>query len=215
VVEYLVFDLDETIYPRSSGLMQAISERISQYMIERMGIYPAVVPGLRRAYWEQYGTTSRGLQLLHGIDVDDYMAYVHDVPLGQFIGQDPDLDAALASLPQRKVIFTNATAQHAQAVLEVVGVARHFEAIYDAFFCENESKPALGAYRRLLGDLGAHGSACIMVEDSARNLRPARDLGMVTVLVDPLKEDDVDGVDFWIARAAEITNVVAAVGASR
>jgi putative hydrolase of the HAD superfamily len=208
MLKCLVFDLDETIYPRQSGLMQAISERISAYMVERLRMDPQVVPHLRRAYWEEYGTTSRGLQLLHGIDVDDYMHFVHDIPLADYIGPDPVLNAALSGLSQRKVIFTNATADHARAVLEIVGVGQHFEAIYDAYFAENESKPAPGAYRRLLRAIGLPGRACLMVEDSARNLRPAKSLGMVTVLVDPPSPTETDGADYVIAKAAEIGDVV-------
>ncbi len=208
MLRYLVFDLDETIYPRESGLMQVISQRISAYMIERLGMDPQTVPRLRREYWKKYGTTSRGLQLLHNIDLEDYMRYVHDIPLRNYIGPDPELDAVLASLPQRKVIFTNASAGHARAVLEVMGVARHFEGIYDAFFIGNQSKPAIEAYRRLLEALGVSGKACMMIEDSARNLRPAKSLGMITVLVAPKPGEELTGVDYTIERVSEIANVV-------
>jgi putative hydrolase of the HAD superfamily len=212
VLSYLVFDCDDTLYPRGSGLMQAISERISLYMIERMGMDPEIVPGLRRAYWEQYGTTSRGLQAVYGLDVDEYMHYVHDLPLQEYILPDLALDAVLDALPQHKVVFTNATVEHARAVLDVVGVSHHFEGIYDAFFLRNEGKPAPGGYRRLLDALGVQGENCLFAEDTARNLRPAKALGMVTVLVDPLPGDDVDGADFVIERIADIGQVVEKVG---
>lgn len=208
MLSHLVFDCDDTLYPRGSGLMQAISERISLYMIERMGMDPEIVPGLRRAYWEQYGTTSRGLQAVYGLDVDEYMHYVHDLPLDAYIRPNPALDATLDALPQRKVVFTNATAEHARAVLEVIGVEHHFEGIYDAFFVENEGKPALSAYHRFLDALGVKGEACLMAEDTARNLRPARALGMVTVLVDPPPDGDVDGADYVIEQIADIGQVV-------
>ncbi len=208
MLEYLIFDLDETIYPRRSGLMQAISARISAYMIERLSMDPEVVPRLRRQYWEAYGTTSRGLQLLHGLDVLDYMDYVHDLPITDYVDVDPALDAALTSLPQRKVVFTNATAAHAQAVLQAVGVDHHFDAVYDVFFARHESKPSPGAYRRLLSDLGAGGEVCLMVEDTARNLRPAKSLGMVTVLVDPPAGADQDGVDYVVEAVADVADVV-------
>jgi putative hydrolase of the HAD superfamily len=215
MVECLIFDLDETIYPRDTGLMRAISERISQYMIERLNMDPEIVPGLRRAYWEQYGTTSRGLQLLHGIDVQDYMEYVHDLDVAARIQFDADLSRALDGLPQRKVIFTNATTKHAQAVLRAMRISHHFDAIYDAFFFGNESKPAPEAYRRLLIDLGLQGTACLLAEDSARNLYPARELGMVTVLVDPLPGTEFSGIDYVIRRIAEIEQVVTEIGAKQ
>lgn len=208
VLEYLIFDLDETLYPRESGLMQALSQRINLYMIHKMGMQPEQVAALRRQYWEKYGTTSRGLQLLHGIDVEDYMRFVHDLPLHDYVQPSPELATALAALPQRKVIFTNATADHARAVLGVLGVAGHFEAIYDAFFVGNESKPAGGGYRRLLETLKVPGERCLMVEDTVRNLRPAKALGMVTVLVAPLLGADLEGVDFTIDRIADIDQVV-------
>ena len=208
MLEYLVFDLDETIYPRTSGLMQAISARISAYMIDRMEMDPAIVPTLRHVYWEQYGTTSRGLQTLHGLDVDDYMEYVHDIPVQDYVRPDFALDRALDALPQRKVIFTNATEAHARGVLEAVGVARHFTGIYDVFYAGHESKPAPGAYRRLLQDLDTTGDRCLMVEDSARNLQPAKALGMVTVLVDPPPETALEGIDHVIGRVSEIAEVM-------
>ena len=215
MLSHLVFDCDDTLYPRGSGLMQAISERISLYMIERMGMHPEIVPGLRRAYWEQYGTTSRGLQAVHGLDVDEYMHYVHDLSLEEYIRPDSALAAVLDALPQRKVVFTNATVEHARAVLDVVGVSDHFEGIYDAFFLRNEGKPAPGGYRRLLDALGVEGKSCLFAEDSARNLRPAKTLGMVTVLVDPPPDGGVDGVDYVIERIADIGRVVEEIGRRR
>lgn len=212
MLDVLIFDLDETLYPRSSGLMQEIGRRINTYMIEKMGMDPAVVSRLRREYWEQYGTTSRGLQLLHRIDVDDYMAFVHDIPLERYLTPNPELDAVLDTLPQRKVILTNSTAQHARGVLTVLGIERHFTDIYDVFFMGHESKPAMGSYRRLVDALGVRPQVCMMIDDTARNLRPAKALGMVTVLVDPLPGADRDGADWIIKQITEIGEVVRKAG---
>jgi putative hydrolase of the HAD superfamily len=203
-----VFDLDQTIYPRHSGLMEAIGGRVMAYMIERMGMDPEIVPELRRRYYREYGTTSRGLSALHGLDVDDYMAYVHDLPLDKYIGPDPELDAVLGGLLQRKVIFTNATAAHAHAVLEVMRLAHHFDGIYDVYYCGNKGKPALSAYLLLLDTLGARAENCLLIEDSVANLVPARRLGMTTVLVDPPLDTALDGVDYVISRLAEIAGVI-------
>jgi putative hydrolase of the HAD superfamily len=208
LLSHLVFDLDQTIYSRRSGLMQAIGERIMSYMIERMGMDPEVVPELRRRYYKQYGTTSRGLSALHDLDVDDYMEYVHDLPLAEYIGPDPELDRVLGELPQRKVIFTNATAGHARAVLDVMRLAHHFEGVYDVYFCGNKGKPALSAYQLLLDTLGTQAQSCLLVEDSVANLVPARRLGMTTVLVDPPPDTAMDGVDYVIPRVVDVAGVV-------
>ncbi len=208
MLQYLIFDLDETLYPRRSGLMQAVSVRIDRYMVERMGMSPAQVSALRREYWERFGTTSRGLQILHHIDVDDYMEFVHNVPLRHYIGPDASLEAMLAALPQRKVVFTNATAAHARAVLDVLGVTRHFEAIYDSYFVGNESKPAVAGYQRLLDALHEPAERCLMIEDMGRNLRPARDLGMIGVLVDPRPGDDCTVAHYVIPAIHDLARVV-------
>lgn len=211
MLEVLVFDLDETMYPRRSGLMRAISERIGTYMVERMGMDPVVVPKLRRQYVEQYGTTSRGLQLLHGLDVDEYMAYVHDLPLHEYIEANAELDAMLVALPQKKVIFTNASAGHACAVLQALGVGHHFARIYDAFFAGNQGKPAKRSYERVLAELGVPGQACLMADDAVRNLLPAKLLGMVTVLVDPQPGTDTDGVDYVVESVIEVGGIARSI----
>ena len=212
MLDVVVFDVDETMYPRRSGLMQAISERIGMYMIEQMGMDPAVVPTLRRQYVTQYGTTSRGLQLLHGLDVDEYMEYVHDLPLEEYIEANPELDRMLETLQQEKVIFTNASAGHASAVLEALGVRRHFVRIFDSFFAGNQGKPAMRSYERMLAELQVQGEACLMADDMVRNLRPAKQLGMVTVLVDPAPGTETDGVDHVVESVVEVGRIVRAIG---
>jgi putative hydrolase of the HAD superfamily len=212
VLDVLLFDLDETMYPRQSGLMRAISGRIGRYMIERMGMDPVVVPKLRSQYVEQYGTTSRGLQLVHGLDVEEYMAYVHDLPLHDYIEANVELGAMLAALPQEKVVFTNASAGHARAVLQALGVEHHFTRIYDALFAENQGKPAMRSYERVLAELGVPGQACLMADDAIRNLRPAKLLGMVTVLVDPRPGADADGADYVVESVLEVGRIVRSIG---
>jgi putative hydrolase of the HAD superfamily len=119
----------------------------------------------------------------------------------------------LGALPQEKVIFTNASAGHARAVLEALGVAHHFGRIYDALFAGNEGKPAMRGYQRVLAELGVPGDACLMADDMVRNLRPAKSLGMITVLVDPQPGTDADGADHVVQSVIEIGRIVAALDA--
>jgi len=87
----IFFDLDDTLYPASTGLWYAIKERMNIYMRDRMGFDPAEIPQLREKYYLQYGTTLRGLQANHEIDVDEYLAFVHDLPLKDYIQPNPAL----------------------------------------------------------------------------------------------------------------------------
>jgi len=207
----LLIDLDDTVYPSDCGLMKEVGRLILRYMVERMGIPPEEAVALRRQYYLQYGTTLRGLQEHHQVDTEDYLAFVHQIPLERYLRPDPELDAALAAIPQEKVIFTNATAEHAWRVLDLVGVRRHFRRVVDLRALQYANKPDPRAYQRALALLQVPPEACALVEDSLRNLLPAKDLGMVTVLV---AQDGAgeEGVDVVIPRLADLPAALRALG---
>jgi putative hydrolase of the HAD superfamily len=213
VYQYLIMDLDETLYPRSTGLMAAIGQRILLYITTHMGFTLDEAAILRKQFFVQYGTTLRGLQLEYHLDPSDYLQFVHNVPLEDYIVPDPALDMMLSRIRLDKVIFTNADAAHARRVMERLGVARHFSKVIDIHTVDYNCKPNPEAYGRALDALGTTGAACILVEDSARNLRPARQLfGMTTVLVDG---DKADGVDYAIGSLMELEQLVARLTAGQ
>lgn len=202
-LQVLLIDLDDTVYPSDCGLMKEVGRLILRYMVERMGIPPEEAVTLRRQYYLQYGTTLRGLQEHHQVDTEDYLDFVHQIPLERYLRPDPELDAALATIPQEKVIFTNATAEHAWKVLELVGIRHHFRRVVDLRALRYVNKPDPGAYLRALALLGVPAEACALVEDSVRNLRPAKVLGMATVLVGQDGADEEE-VDVAIRRLADL-----------
>jgi putative hydrolase of the HAD superfamily len=210
VLEFAIFDLDDTLYPRSAGVMQAIGGRIHQYIVERLCLDEETSVRLRQDYLARYGTTMRGLIAHHQIDPEDYLEYVHQVPLADLLNPAPWLDTTLSEIPAEKVVFTNATREHASRVLQTMGIERHFTRIVDIRDMDYRSKPHPTAYQRLLALLGARPEACLLVDDSARNLRPAWELGMTTVLVGDGHLED--GVDFVIEEVAEVGSVVSQLG---
>lgn len=210
-LEFVIFDLDDTIYPRSAGVMQAIGDRIHRYMVERLSLDEEVAMRLRREYLTRYGTTMRGLITHHHIDPEDYLAYVHQVPLADLLSPAPRLDAALSEILVEKVIFTNATREHARRVLQTMGIERHFTRVVDIRDMDYHSKPHPTAYQRLLALLGTRPEACLLVDDSTRNLRPAREMGMTTVLVGDGHLEN--GVDFVVEEVTQVSSVVRKLGA--
>lgn len=182
--EYILFDLDETLYPRQAKLMEAIGERIQLFMVQKAGIPTDDVASKRRYYYQRYGTALRGLIEEHRINPDEYLRFVHDLNPRDFFGASPPLDKMLAEIPLRKIIFTNADAPHTERVLNALQVRPHFERIIDIQAIDYVNKPDPRAYRRVLQMLDTAGAHCIMVDDTARNLIPAKDLGMTTILVD-------------------------------
>jgi putative hydrolase of the HAD superfamily len=206
---FLIFDLDETLYPRGAGLMQEIGVRINRYLIENLHLPQEQANELRQRYYHQHGTALRGLVVERpDVDPEDYLHFVHDIRLTDYLGPDPALAEMLRSIPLTKVIFTNATVEHARNVMTILGIADQFADIIDVRRVEYVSKPNAEAYARLLNILQAGGAECILVEDSARNLLPGKALGMTTILVDSA---DCAEVDYCVH---DILSVKAAVEAA-
>jgi putative hydrolase of the HAD superfamily len=193
-IRVILFDLDDTLYPRDSGVMQRVSQLIVEYMVQQLGLEPARATALRRGYLQRYGTTMRGLQADFQIDTDDYLAYVHDFPVEQILQPNSALDRLLADIAAEKIIFTNATVEHARRVLAALDIERHFSRIFDIVFLEYVNKPDPRAYQQVLEALKTQPHECLLVDNVAHNLRPAKSLGMTTVLVGDQESEEVDFV---------------------
>lgn len=192
---HLIFDLDNTLYPPSRGVVEQVDVRITQFMVDRLGMAPAAAGALRARYRDAHGTTLNGLMLHHAIEPDEYLACVHAIAVEELLAPDPDLDAMLASLPHRKVVFTNGSCTHAERVLARLDVRRHFGAVFSLEHVAYVPKPERAAFVAVLDRLGVEASACLLLDDRRDNLATARALGMRTVLVGGTREDreDVDG----------------------
>lgn len=208
MIHTILFDLDETLYPPEAGVMRQIGERITLYVQARLSLATDEALAVRRRYFQEYGTTMRGLQINYGIDPDEYLAYVHQIPLEQYLHPNERLDKVLQNIPQEKIIFTNASREHAERVLALLGIRRHFSRIVDIRDVGYESKPQPDAYERICRILGVRAEECLIVEDNLRNLLPAKALGMTTVLVRNGHTEPEDGVDWVIEQIEEIGTVV-------
>ena len=211
MIRTILFDVDDTLYPRHLGIMDRIRAMILQYIQTRLNLPRDEADELRRTYFEAYGTTMRGLQINHEIDPDEFLEYVHDIPLHEYLQPNPRLDALLTAIPQDKVAFTNASREHAERVLEVLGIRRHFARIVDVRDVGYDSKPQPVAYQRVCELLGALPEECLLVEDNVLNLVPAKELGMVTVLVQDGRAGTDHSADFVIPQIEDLGTVLAPV----
>jgi putative hydrolase of the HAD superfamily len=183
-IETLFIELDDTLYPASSGLWRDIRGRIDLYMRERLGIPADQVTALRRAYFEQYGTTLRGLERHYPIDKAEFLAFVHDLPLGEYIAPNPGLRTLLQRIPARKFIFTNADTAHAERVIAALGLEGCFEGVVDILAVSPHCKPMPESFEialRLAGQ--ADPRRCVLLDDMPRTTLAARELGMFSILV--------------------------------
>lgn len=179
----IFFDLDDTLYPSSTGLWNALKERMNLYMRDRVGIPEEDIPVLREQYFKMYGTTLRGLQARHNVDAQDFLAFVHDVPLGDYLTPDPIQRRVIASLPTRNLIFTNADVHHARRVLAALELDDLFEFIVDINELSPYCKPMPESFA-IAQELADEPDPrkCVMIDDLSRTTRAALDAGMASIL---------------------------------
>jgi putative hydrolase of the HAD superfamily len=182
-VESWVFDLDNTLYPHHL-LWQQVDDRIRAYVAAFLKVSKDEAFRVQKDYYKRYGTTMRGLMTEHGLDADHYLDFVHQIDHSP-LEANPALGAALEKLPGRKLILTNGTRKHADAVIRRLQIHEHFEDVFDIVAAELEPKPAPITYERFLARHDVDPAKAAMFEDLARNLEAPHALGMTTVLVVP------------------------------
>jgi putative hydrolase of the HAD superfamily len=183
-VETWVFDLDNTLYPHHLNLWQQVDERIRDYIAGFLNISHDEAFRLQKDYYRRYGTSMRGLMTEHGMKPDDFLDFVHQIDHSP-LEPNPGLGAAIKRLPGRKLILTNGTRRHADAVMQRLGIHEHFDDIFDIVAAELEPKPLPQTYDRFLARHDVDPAKAAMFEDLARNLQVPHALGMTTVLVVP------------------------------
>jgi putative hydrolase of the HAD superfamily len=183
-IETWVFDLDNTLYPHHVNLWQQVDERIRDYIAGFLKVSREEAFRLQKDYYQRYGTSMRGLMTVHGMQPDDYLDFVHQIDHSP-LEPNAALGAAIERLPGRKLILTNGTRRHADAVLARLELDRHFEDVFDIVAAELEPKPSAQTYDRFLEAHKVDAGTAAMFEDLARNLAVPHGLGMTTVLVVP------------------------------
>lgn len=206
-IDTWIFDLDNTLYPASSDLFGLIDQRMTDYIARLKGIGRPEARLIQKALFAEHGTTLSGLMATHAIDPHEFLAFVHDIEM-DVLAEDRRLLDALAGLPGRKLIFTNGDEPYARRVLAKLGLSESFEAIHDIHACAYEPKPNPLAYAAMCAALRVDPATALFVEDMARNLKPAKALGMATVWVNNGSElgshqHHPDYIDFEIADVGE------------
>ncbi|MFC3712703.1 pyrimidine 5'-nucleotidase [Sphingoaurantiacus capsulatus] len=177
-----IFDLDNTLYPPSANLFGQIDVRMGDYISRLLACDRAEAYRVQKAFFHEHGTTLRGLMDHHDVSPNEFLSYVHDVDM-DVLEQDVRVIEGIAALPGRKLVFTNGDAPYAGKVLDRLGLAHAFESIFDIHATDYIPKPDPRAYQGLCDAYGIDPTTALFVEDMARNLRPAKAIGMTTVWV--------------------------------
>jgi putative hydrolase of the HAD superfamily len=181
-IDTWLFDLDNTLYHARYNLFDQVEVRIRAFIAQFLNISQDEAHVLQKQYWREHGTSLRGLMTLHACPPEKFIEYVHDIDVTA-IPASPELDTLLANLPGRKLIFTNGSQPHAQRVMDRLGVAHHFEGIYDIAAANYIPKPTVSVYEDLVKRFAFDPRRAIMLDDMVHNLKPAHEMGMRTVWV--------------------------------
>ncbi len=193
-IDCWIFDLDNSLYPASANLFELIDIRMGAFIEQLIGCDSAEARRIQKGHFRDHGTTLAGLMASHGVDPHGFLDYVHDIDLAR-ITADPAVVGAIDRLPGRKFVFTNGDERYAARVLDKLGLANAFDGMHDIHAMDYVPKPNPAAYDALCTRLGIEPRSALFVEDMARNLRPAKALGMTTVWVDNGSEQAGAGAD--------------------
>jgi putative hydrolase of the HAD superfamily len=183
-IDTWVFDLDNTLYPPTMALFPQVNARMTDWVMQTLGVDRARADHLRHSYYRKHGTTLAGLMENHDIDPDPYLVAVHDIDFS-VLSPDPGLAAAIAALPGRKIIYTNGTAPYAEAVTAARGLSGLFDAIYGVEHAGYHPKPSAKAFETIFDADGLTPTRAAMFEDEARNLAVPHAMGLTTIHVAP------------------------------
>ncbi|MEM7068383.1 MAG: pyrimidine 5'-nucleotidase [Pseudomonadota bacterium] len=184
-IDTWVFDLDNTLYPRHCDLFSQIDVLMTDNVVSLTGLERTKARKLQKDLYRDYGTTLKGLMDTHDIDPYAFLAAVHNIDYSP-LPKNPQLGEMLKALPGRKLIYTNGSVAHAQNTLAAMDIDHGiFESIFDIIASDFEPKPHKAPFQKFLKDHEVDPTRSAMFEDLPRNLEPAKEFGMTTVLITP------------------------------
>ena len=201
-VETWVFDLDNTLYPREINLWQQVDVRIRDYVAQFLKVSTDDAYRIQKDYYLRYGTTMRGMMEEHAMDHQAYLDFVHTID-HSLLEPNPALGHAIAALPGRKLILTNGSREHAIRTAEKLGIHDLFEDVFDIVAADLLPKPYAETYEKFFARHGVDPKGAAMFEDIAHNLEVPHARGMVTTLVVPRSEEEVQREVWEIATGSE------------
>lgn len=179
-----VFDMDDTLYPASLGMKEAIKAAFGKFMTVEYGITPEKFQELSDYYTGQ-GLVDPMAEIKKEVAFNN--AKWAEFACGELpynIMPNCQITADLLDkLAGEKVVFTNGSEKHTQTVLSQLGLDKHFSHISHATMRNMRLKPEPEIYKELQNELGTDPQNMVMVDDHPKCLLPAKELGWTTVLV--------------------------------
>ena len=187
-----IFDLDNTLYSGQTKVFDQVDKKMSSFISNKLNVSLEEAKKIQKEYFHKYSTTLSGMMKNHKIDAMEFLEFVHDVNL-DFLEKNKDLEKEIAQIVGKKIIFTNGSRAHAENVTKRIGINKLFDGIFDIVESNFIPKPSIEAYKILIEKYKIEPQYCIFIEDIARNLKPAHELGMKTVWI---KNDEPWAAEF-------------------
>jgi putative hydrolase of the HAD superfamily len=182
-IKYWIFDLDNTLYSGKTRVFEQVDKKMSKYISEKLNVNMVEAKEIQKNYFYEYNTTLNGMINNHKIDANEFLEFVHDVNI-DFLKKDSLLNEELMKLDGKKIIFTNSSRKHAMNVIRKIGIDQHFDDIFDIVDSEFVPKPDIVSYKKLVEKHKIDPKLCVFIEDIARNLKPAYEMGMKTIWIE-------------------------------
>ena len=181
-IKFWLFDLDNTLYSGATKVFDQVDKRMSEFISSKLDVSKEEAKKIQKNYFVEYNTTLNGMIKNHKINANEFLEYVHDINL-DFLEKDEELDEQISKIKGKKIIFTNGSRAHANNVTKKLGIERHFDDIFDIVSADFIPKPSLTTYKKIIEKYKIEPQYSIFIEDIARNLKPAYELGMKTVWI--------------------------------
>ena len=182
-IKYWIFDLDNTLYSAKTKVFDQVEKKMTQYVSDKLKISMDKAKKIQKNYFHKYNTTLNGMIKNHNIDANEFLDFVHDINI-DFLKKDTNLCKELEKLKGKKFIFTNGSRNHALNVTKRLGVDKLFDDMFDIVDCDFIPKPSIKPYKKLVEKHKIDPKLCVFVEDIARNLKPAYEMGMKTIWIE-------------------------------
>ena len=181
-IKYWIFDLDNTLYSGATKVFDQVDKKMSEFISSKLKISKEEARKIQKNYFIEHNTTLNGMIKNHKIDANEFLEFVHDIDLS-FLKEDKKLDEEIGKIQGKKIIFTNGSRAHALNVTKRLGIDKHFKDIFDIVSADFVPKPSLQTYKKIIEKYKIEPQYSIFIEDIARNLKPAYELGMKTVWI--------------------------------
>ena len=183
LIKFWLFDLDNTLYSGKTKVFDQVDKKMSQYISQKLNVSVKEAKKIQKNYFHEYNTTFNGMIKNHKINAEEFLEFVHDIDI-DFLQKDLKLSEEIEKLGGKKIIFTNGSRKHALNVTKRIGIDQHFDDIFDIVDSNFMPKPSIEPYKKLVEKHKIDPKLCVFVEDIARNLKPAYEMGMKTIWIE-------------------------------